>query len=61
MTLSNNAIKDLRIALSKTYGEAFAIALSDEEIKNIGVLILTGLTESLKMEIVSPELPTIRA
>lgn len=61
MTLSINVIKDLRIALRKSYGEDFGIDLSDEEIKKLGLLILTGLVESLKMEIVNPELPTIEA
>jgi hypothetical protein len=50
MTLSSNAIKDLRTALRKSYGEDFDIALSDEEIGNIGLFILTGLVESLKIE-----------
>ncbi len=50
MTLSTKAIQELRIALSKQYGEGFDVALSDEQINRIGVLVLTGLVESLKLE-----------
>lgn len=50
MTLSNNAIQDLRIVLRKSYGEDFDVALSDEEINKMGLLVLTGLVESLKLE-----------
>ena len=50
MTLSDNAIKDLRTALRKSYGEDFDVALADKEIENIGLFILTGLVESLKIE-----------
>lgn len=50
MTLSNNAIQDLRLALRNSYGKDFDTELSDEEINNIGVFVLTGLTESLKLE-----------
>ena len=50
MTLSSNAIQDLRLALRKSYGEDFDIELSDEQVNNIGLLVLTGLVESLKAE-----------
>ena len=51
MTLSSRAIQDLRKALRNSYGDDFDIELSDEEINRIGVLALTGLIESLKLEI----------
>lgn len=50
MTLSSNAIKDLRVALRISYGEDFDIELSDEQVNSIGLLVLTGLAESLKAE-----------
>lgn len=50
MTLSTKAIKELRIALSKSHGEDFDVAMSDEQINHIGVLVLTGLVESLRLE-----------
>ena len=56
MVLSSNAIQDLRLALRKSYGADFDIKLSNEQVNHIGVLVLTGLVESLKMEIVSPKL-----
>lgn len=51
MTLSLKAIRDLRIALRKSYGESFDLLLSDEQIDNIGLLLLTGLVEGLKLKI----------
>ncbi|MDD5318416.1 MAG: hypothetical protein PHF79_01145 [Candidatus Pacebacteria bacterium] len=56
MYLSSNAIKDLRIALSKSYGEGFQLGLSDDEVNKIGLLLLIALAESLKLEIINPEL-----
>jgi len=56
MKLSDKAIKDLRTSLRKSYGSTFDFALSDEQVNNVGVLVLTGLVESLKMEIANPEL-----
>jgi len=50
MTLSTKAIQELRTALSKSYGEDFDVVMSDEQINHIGVLILTGLVESLKLQ-----------
>jgi hypothetical protein len=55
-SLSQKAINDLRSCFRKSYGEDFDTSLNDDQISNLGVLILTGLVESLKMEIVSPEL-----
>lgn len=56
MKLSTNAIKDLRIALQKSYGSDFDKRFSDEEINNIGDLLLNVLAESLKLEVMYPEL-----
>ena len=58
MQLSQQAIKDLRIALQKTYGVDFEVSLSDEEANRIGDLLLNILAESLKMKVVNSELPT---
>lgn len=58
MQLSEQAIKDLRIALRKTYGEVFEVSLSDEEVNRLGNLLLNILAESLKMKVASPELST---
>jgi hypothetical protein len=49
--LSLKAIQDLRIALRKSYGDLFDAEMSDEQINHIGVLALTGLIESLKIEV----------
>jgi len=56
--LSKNAIKDLRIVLSKSYGNDFEVSLSDEEVNEIGDLLLNVLAESLKIRqsIIVPEL-----
>ncbi len=58
MRLSYVALKDLRIALRKSYGENFDVDMTDEQINHIGVLVLTGLVESFKLEITNPELFT---
>lgn len=50
MNLSKTAIKDLRIALRKSYGENFDAEFSDEEIEKIGILALTCLKEGLMLE-----------
>ena len=55
MELSGKAIKDLRIALQKTYGVDFEVSLSDEEVNRLGDLILNVLAESLKMKVTGPE------
>ena len=51
MQLSTKAVKDLRIALDSSYGEDFSKQLSDEEINEIGDLLLTILSEGLKLKI----------
>ena len=56
LKLSNKAISDLRIVLQKSYGKKFEISLSDEEVNDIGYLLLTILAENLKIEIANPEL-----
>ncbi|NCS99338.1 hypothetical protein GW764_04090 [Candidatus Parcubacteria bacterium] len=54
--LPKRAIDELREALSKMHGKEYVMSFSDEEINIIGIVILTGVTESLKSEITSPEL-----
>jgi hypothetical protein len=49
MKLSKSAIEDLRINLRKTYGADFDTSLSDEQVDNIGNIILTAIIESLKL------------
>lgn len=49
MELSKEAIKDLRIALRKTYGEDFDSELTDQEVCNQGVFILTVIIEKLSL------------
>jgi len=58
MELSSNAIKDLRKAISKSYGSDFEVSLSDEEVNEIGDLLLNILAGSLKrrIRIAVPEL-----
>ena len=50
MKLSTEAIKDLRVALRKSYGESFDAAFTDEEVNEIGDLLLNVLAESLKLK-----------
>jgi hypothetical protein len=57
MQLSDKAIQDLKSELMNKYGCTFD--LSDEEVNEIGCLLLTILAESLKMKIANPELPTV--
>jgi len=58
--LSNNAIKDLREVLAKSFGKDVEISYSDEEVNEIGDLLLNILAEGLKMRgrIIAPELYT---
>lgn len=53
MRLSAKAIQDLRKALRISYGELFDAEMTDDQINHIGVLVLTSLTESLKLELVN--------
>jgi hypothetical protein len=52
LRLSNLAIQDLRVTLRKIYGDTFDTNLTDDEINQIGVLLLslymTGLKKSTK-------------
>lgn len=50
MNLTTQAIKDLRIAFQNTYGLDFKNSLSDEEVNEIGDLLLNILSESLKIK-----------
>lgn len=50
MQLSTKAIKDLRRAMDSSYGEGFSKQLNDEEINEIGDLLLTILAEGLKLK-----------
>ena len=56
LNLSTQAKLDLRNVLRKSYGVDFEVSLSDEEVNEIGDLLLTVLAESLKLKIVNPEL-----
>ena len=48
MTLSTEAIKDLKVALRKSYGSDFGVDLSEEEFNHLGMFFLTCLVEVLK-------------
>lgn len=48
--LSEKAIKDLRIALESSYGSELQNSLSDEDLNEIGIFLLTTLAEGLKMK-----------
>lgn len=61
MQLSLKAKSDLRTILRKSYGKDFEVALSDQEVVEIGELLLTILAEGLKHKIANPELFTINA
>ena len=50
MNLTTQAIKDLRNAIRKIYGLDFEMSLSDEEVNEIGDLLLNILAESLKIK-----------
>lgn len=56
LALSDKSKTDLRKSLRSSYGEVFEAGLSDEEVNQLGVLVLTVLSESLKLEIANPEL-----
>ncbi len=56
MQISDKAIKDLRNELINKYGSDFN--LSDEELNEIGLFLLTCLAESLKLRVTNPELFT---
>ncbi len=56
MQLSKKAIEDLRVALQNSYGEGFGAEWGEEDINQIGDLLLNILAESLRMKIIYPEL-----
>lgn len=58
MPFSTTAMNDLRRTLHKSYGESFESSLSENEVAEIGELLLIILTESLKNKAVHPELYT---
>lgn len=49
--MSKEAIKDLRTALQTSYGEDFDVEMTDEEINEVGELLLNILAEGLKLKI----------
>lgn len=51
VTLSKNALKDLRSALCSSYGNDLDNELSDEQVNKLGELFLTILVESLQLEV----------
>ncbi len=58
MKISNKALKELRLVLEKSYGKELNDSLSDEEVNEIGELLLTILAESLKMKMHEKEKST---
>ena len=54
MQLSDKAIEDLKSELIQKYGSTFS--LSDEELNEIGVFLLTSLAESIKHKIIKSSL-----
>lgn len=50
MNLTTQAIKDLRNAIQKTYGLDFEKSLTNEEVNEIGDLLLNILAGSLKIK-----------
>lgn len=53
--LSNEAIRDLRTALQTSYGDNFDRDFSDEEINEIGEVLLSVLAGSLKIKMHSAD------
>jgi hypothetical protein len=49
--LNQKALADLRVALRKSYGDDFDNTFSDEDVGEIGELLLTILAGSLKIKI----------
>jgi len=54
--LSEKAKVELREVLVKEIGTEKANDFSDEELNKLGLLLLTILSENLKMKVASPEL-----
>ena len=51
MELSLQAIIDLRKTLDQTFETGFSLKLSDSEVNEIGLLLLTVLAEGLKQKV----------
>ena len=51
MSLSKNAIKDLRIEITKHFGEEFERTLTDEQVNEIGLCLLVPIVEDLKIKV----------
>lgn len=51
MSLSKNAIQDLRIEITKHFGEEFARTLTDEQVNEIGLCLLIPIVEDLKIKV----------
>ncbi len=51
MQLSKESLADLRSRLIKNYGQELSDKLNDEELNEIGNLLLTVLSESLKLKV----------
>ena len=51
MQLSKESLADLRSRLIKNYGQELSDKLNDEELNEIGDLLLTVLSESLKLKV----------
>jgi len=51
MQLSKESLTDLRVRLIKSYGQELSDKLNDEELNEIGNLLLTVLSESLKLKV----------
>ena len=49
--LSKEAIEDLKLTLKKNYGPDFCSKFTDEELEEVGMLLLTILAEGLKMKV----------
>lgn len=56
MELSSKAKNELREILGKEIDAEVVDGFSDEDINNIGLLLLNTLAESLKMDVAGPEL-----
>lgn len=58
MQLSKESLTDLRSRLIKNYGQELSDKLNDEELNEIGNLLLTVLSESLKLRVQQESLKT---
>ena len=54
--LSQKALENLRDVLRKDIGPEKAMSMDEEELNDIGNLLLALLCESLKIKVVNPEL-----